>query len=72
MKKLFLIPVLGLLLAACTHDDSALDGNKKPGGATGPEGSQFLSVSIAATGSSTRATTAPDDAKFQDGTAVEN
>lgn len=66
MKKLFLIPVLGLLAAACAHDASFDDGNQ-PNGAEEPENRQVLSVNIVSVGAGTRA-----DRLFQDGTAAEN
>lgn len=68
MNKLFLIPVLGLLLAACTHDASA-DANQSVGG--GNEGTQFLSVSLVSAGAGTRADNT-NEPNFKDGTTAEN
>lgn len=71
MKKLFLIPMLGLLFAACSRDASFND-DGQPEGGNGPEGNQFLSVNIVSAGSGTRADATDHEKSFKDGTADEN
>ena len=63
MKKLLLIPLLGLLLASCI--DNAPDGENQFGGNEEPVDNKFLTVSIVSAGKGTRAS-------YKDGSDDEN
>ena len=76
MKKL-LFPVLGLLIAACTADDSSFGDGHYAGDAETPVESRYLSVNIISAGTDTRAgsETEPEGnsgPRYEDGKGAEN